>query len=77
MQKTLNQDEISYAQSRIDRLPAGFYEVSQIYGDSWDSITSPTTFGRKFKATVISGYLLRIAARERKSNNHSPYEIFR
>lgn len=72
----LSKDDISLAQSIINRATAGVYELRILYGAEWSRITSPTAFGAHFKETVKSGHLQRIRENSLKSNNHTTYEIY-
>ena len=73
----LRSAEILQAQAVINQVPAGIYELNVLYGNTWLSITSPTTFGKKFKATVLAGNLrnIRISSNSPKSDNHQTYEV--
>ncbi len=73
----LSTTELLQAQSLVRGLQPGRYELSQIYGPSWLSVTNPTNFGARFKASVIAGQLEFIELSEKKSNNHQTYEILR
>jgi hypothetical protein len=74
---TLEQSKISEAQSLINNLTPGEYELSQIYGDKWSEINSPTIFGKKFKESVIEGLLSGISHSRVESDNHNRYTISR
>ncbi len=71
----LSNEELVAARLRIVSLPAGLYELSQIYGASWASIASPTSFGARFKSSVAAGHLVNIELASRKTNNHQTYCI--
>jgi hypothetical protein len=72
----LSSAEILQAQAIINQAPLGIYELKVLYGNAWSSITSPTTFGAKFKATVLAGNLrnICISTNSPKSDNHQTYE---
>lgn len=72
----LNHEEILLAQSIINKTAAGIYELRELYGPDWSKITSPTSFGAKFKKAVNSGHLQRIRENSLKTNNHYTYEIY-
>lgn len=72
----LEPGEISQAQAIINRTPVGVYELSELYDSAWSAIVSPTTFGARFKETVLAGHLQLIRLGARKTNNHHTYEIF-
>lgn len=71
----LSSAEILQAQSIIDQISIGIYELNALYGDAWRSVKSPTTFGAKFKATVLAGHLENIRLHSLKTNNHHTYEV--
>ena len=73
--KTLSQSQIDEAQAIINGTKSGTYELRDIYGGLWRAIQSPTSFGMKFKATVVAGLLSNIKIHERKTNNHHTYEV--
>lgn len=72
---TLTPVEVTEAQAIIDRTPPGTYELKVIYGAAWSSVTSPTTFGRKFKNTVMAGGLKKIQYESLRTDNHNMYTI--
>jgi Domain of unknown function (DUF1413) len=72
---TLSSKQIASAQTMIDGTPAGEYELKQIYGTSWNSIVSPTKFGRMFKVAVKAGKLRNIRLHTLKTNNHRIYVL--
>ena len=74
---TLTTDEIILAQSIINRASAGVYELRNLYGAEWKKISSPTSFGARFKETVNGGYLKQIKPNSLKTNNHHTYEIYK
>lgn len=73
----LSSAEILQAQTIINQASPGIYELKVLYGNTWPSITNPTTFGAKFKATVYEGHLkkIRINIDSPKSNNHQTYDV--
>ncbi len=71
----LNSAEILQAQAIINKATSGIYELKVLYGSTWLSIKSPTTFGAKFKATVIAGKLQGICIKSPKTDNHQTYEV--
>jgi hypothetical protein len=75
--KTLDDKEIAAVQTKINAMPNGTYEVSDIYGNKWKDLTNPHAYGKRFLQTVISGLLKRIRYRDRLLNNHRVYDIFR
>ena len=73
--KSLTALEIAKAQENINRMQAGIYELSDIYGTQWKDVASPTSFGAAFKAAAVAGSLRRIEVLKPKSNNHHVYKI--
>lgn len=71
----MTEDELELAQSLIDRLAPGEYEVEQIFGEFWDTIASPTSYGRAFKKAVTTGQLQRIEWLRRSATNHQIYLV--
>ena len=50
----LNHDEIAEAKRVIRRAPAALYTLVKLYGADWNAKLSPTTFGARFKASVVA-----------------------
>jgi len=46
---TLTHTQIADAQRIIHATADGDYELKVLYGDEWNQISSPTTFGKAFK----------------------------
>lgn len=56
-----NDELLELAQDRIDDLPSGEYQVSEIFGDLYEAaVVNPKAFGKTFKAAVVSGALRSI-----------------
>lgn len=74
----LNPAEIAKAQEIINKSEPRIDELRKIYGSHWKDIDSKTTFGKRFKETVLKGYLQNIRLVEPpKTNNHYTYEIIK
>lgn len=71
----LSDDDLIVAQSLIDAKAFDEYEIEQIYGQFWEAIPNPTTFGRWFKRAVIDGRLKNIEWVRRSGENHQIYRI--
>lgn len=57
----MNGFDLVKAQVMIDRLPVNSRAcLSEIYGDEWSQIKSPTSFGKIFKKAVENKELNRI-----------------
>lgn len=69
--------ELQTACMHIASMPAGTYELRQIYGAAWASINNPTLFGARFKSSVASGQINGIVLGLPKTNNHQTYCIRR
>ena len=67
--------QIAQAQAKIDNLRPGVYSLQQIYGQAWNLINSPTTFGKRFKGAVQRELFRNIQFNTTESNNHAIYEI--
>jgi hypothetical protein len=72
---TLNDAELQFVQSKINRLPRGRYEAPDILADDWPSIDSPSEYGKKLLRAIATGRLKGIKPDGRKSNNHWVYKI--
>jgi hypothetical protein len=69
--------ELSSAQDHIDSTPEGIHELSKIYGSSWKGVEKKTSFGKRFKAAVLTKQLQNIAYTEPpRSDNHHLYKVF-
>lgn len=68
-------DPMEVAQNLIDEKEPGEYELEQIYGEFWDAIESPTSFGRSFAKAVKDGTLKNIVRSGRTVENHQLYQI--
>lgn len=71
----LSSAEILQAQAIINKATPSIYELKVLYGSTWLTIRSPTTFGAKFKATVLAGKLRSICIKSPKTDNHQTYEV--
>lgn len=70
----LGPKELEIAQELIDKLiPGCEYELKDIYGEKWSEIVSPTTFGKRFKKSVVTNSLAKIVYFNRKLDNHCIY----
>ena len=73
----LSNDEIEIAQNLITNLQPNNYELEEIYGEHWQAIEGPTSFGRLFKESVLDGKLRGIRSIGRTAENHQLYRVFR
>lgn len=71
----LSEKEIAEAKSLIHVMRPGTYELKVIYGQGWKRVASPTTFGKRFKATVKAGLLPGIRVDQPRTDNHNTYSI--
>lgn len=53
----------------------GVYELKDLYGLKWSSISNPTVFGANFKEAVQANHLKNIRLSKPKTNNHQTYEL--
>jgi hypothetical protein len=74
--KILSTIEIALAQSIIDDIAPGKYNLKELYGSHWVEVDSPTTFGGDFKETVAQGLLQCIKFVRTRSDNSAEYEVF-
>ena len=72
----LSQKELAQAQKLINHAEPGVFELNDLYGSKWLSISSPTVFGASFKETVQAGHLKNIRLLTPKTNNHQTYEVY-
>ena len=75
----LTEKEIIEATALVHGHAPGTFELKQIYGPKWETISSPTTFGKRFKAAVEAGLIrgIQLSRERRKSDNHHTYTITR
>jgi uncharacterized protein DUF1413 len=75
----LTKEEIAQAVAIVRVHSHGTFELRQIYGAKWEAISSPTTFGKRFKATVEAGLIpgIHVSQQRRRSDNHHTYTISR
>jgi Domain of unknown function (DUF1413) len=72
----LNHEELVEAQSLITNLTVGVrYKLKEIYGQKWINVKSPTTFGKRFKQSVLNGKVLGLQFEYTKSDNHTIYTL--
>ncbi|WP_322469162.1 DUF1413 domain-containing protein [Hydrogenophaga sp. SNF1] len=71
----LTPDELAQAQRLIDAASPGIYEVKDLYGQEWAKVLSPTTFGKRFKQSVVGGQLKGIRYDSTRGDNHKLYEV--
>jgi hypothetical protein len=76
MDGKLTADELTDAQTRIDLIKKGTQcRLPCIYGEDWENVKIPTTFGMRFKKSVRTRELTNIKFVDRSTANHSIYEI--
>lgn len=51
----LSNKEIEKCNDVINALTAGTYELKDMFGDDWNTVASPTSFGKRFKQSVLNG----------------------
>lgn len=76
--KVLNNQELKEARKYISQMPLGIkQEVKDIYGhQNWKEISSPTTWGKKFKQEYDNKSFpnLKCHGVKTNGNNHELYE---
>lgn len=73
----MNLEELAKANNLIASMPLNkVMELKEIYGASWSSISSPTTFGKDFKKEYDKGSFPNLNWHGVKPNgpNHERYE---
>ncbi|WP_077369469.1 hypothetical protein [Anaerosalibacter sp. Marseille-P3206] len=73
----MNPQELINAKNLILAMPLNqVMELKEIYGESWSSISSPTTFGKKFKKEYDNESFPNLKWHGVKPNgpNHERYE---
>lgn len=76
----MNPQELKKAKKLISAMPLNqVMELKDIYGVSWSSISSPTTFGKDFKSEYDNGSFSNLKSHgvKRSGNNHQRYERIR
>lgn len=68
-------DELEFVRRIIASRPDGEYDLKGLFGAEWQFIQSPTTFGRKFKAAVLSGRLPQVSHVSIRTDNHNMYRV--
>ena len=70
----LTDKELLDAIDLISKMSASsHYELQDIYRDRWVDVESPTTFGKRFKNSVLLGDLVGVEFVKIYSNNNSIY----
>ena len=74
-----NTEMIKIAQALINKKSEGTYKLSEIYGEKWEKVESPTSFGRYFKKKVCACELKNIQLHPEPDTktvqNHHLYDI--
>lgn len=71
----LTEKELLEATALIEKMRPGLrYELEDIYLGHWGDVESPTTFGKRFKNSVLLGEIFGLEFIEKDSNNHSIYK---
>jgi len=71
----LTKEELITARTMIAKTPAGKYKLKKLYGSLWSTIKTPTTFGKRFKQSVIAGLLPSISPITTDSDNAWMYRV--
>lgn len=71
----LSKEELENASIIISKIHAGTYTLKKIYGPIWKTVESPTNFGTRFKASVLSNQLSGIELSDTKKGNNSTLYI--
>ncbi|WP_143560601.1 hypothetical protein [Sporosarcina sp. P13] len=76
----MSPQELKNAKKLISAMPLNqLMELKEIYGLNWSNISSPTTFGKDFKAEYDNGSFPNLSSHGVKinGNNHQRYERIR
>ncbi|MBK7052071.1 MAG: DUF1413 domain-containing protein [Rhodoferax sp.] len=73
----LTELELDIAKKVLAKTPSGQYKLEELYGDLWSNNKSPTTFGKRFKKSVLAGHLQNIALVEKDGDNAWIYRVNR
>jgi hypothetical protein len=71
----LTRDEIQDINARVALMKPGFYKAKDIFGDDWGSIKSPTSFGKKFRKSVLLNLISNVNFDRTQTDNHKSYGI--
>lgn len=71
----LSNKEIEKCNDVINALTAGTYELKDMFGDDWNTVASPTSFGKRFKQSVLNGKFKKVSLIKIKTNNHNLYKV--
>lgn len=71
----LSKQELIIAKKIIANTHTGEYKLKKLYGDIWITIKSPTTFGKRFKESVLLGQLKNIETVEQDGDNAWMYRV--
>ena len=73
----LTEQDLEDCQSLINDLPAGVYELKEIYREFYETIVAPKQFGKDFKKAVVQRRLNHIETSHIDSGDkHWRYRIF-
>lgn len=77
MKPMLSSEELREAQEKINASPTGVFEVSEIFGDDWNTVGNPHYYGKKFFQAASHSLLKLIRYHDRRLDNHRTYLIHR
>lgn len=69
----MNEKELHEINVLISKVKPGRYELSEIFGEKWCEIKSPTSMGKRFKKAVLDGKIQGVKFDAKKTDNHSRY----
>jgi hypothetical protein len=73
----LTEQELTIAKVVLSKTQPGLYKLKDIYGDLWSNNKPVTTFGRRFKKSVLAGHLKKIIPLEQAGDNAWMYKVSR
>ena len=71
----LSEQELTTARAVIAKAPTGQYKLKELYGDLWSANKTPTTFGKRFKQSVLAGRLSNLKPVEKVGDNAWVYRV--
>lgn len=71
----LTEKELAAAKELLARTASGQYKLKKLYGEQWSKNKSPTTFGKRFKKSVIAGQLPSVSPVTKAGDNAWLYEV--
>lgn len=71
----LTEQELATAKAVLAKTPSGQYKLKKLYGDLWNNNKPVTTFGKRFKESVLAGHLQGVSPVEKDGDNAWFYNV--